>query len=132
MDPLPSRLIVDGLNLLGSRPDGWWRDRTRAMRELVGRLDALARHEGIGVEVVFDGCERSRVLEAATERVDVSFAPGGPDAADHEIAARVRAAEAPGEIMVVSSDRRLIAAVKAAGGRRCGSGEFARSRLPEG
>ena len=48
------RVIVDGLNALGSRPDGWWRDRPRAMGRLVARLAALAAEEpGLAVEVVF-------------------------------------------------------------------------------
>ena len=36
------RWLVDGMNVIGSRPDGWWRDRTAAMRRLTGELDALA------------------------------------------------------------------------------------------
>ena len=37
-----SRVFVDGNNVMGSRPDGWWRDRAGAARgdEGVGRLDA--------------------------------------------------------------------------------------------
>jgi predicted RNA-binding protein with PIN domain len=125
---LRPRLIVDGLNLLGSRPDGWWRDRPAAMRRLVGRLDRLAESERIAIEVVFDGREHPAVA-AAAERVAVGFAPGGPNAADREIAARARAAERPGDLLVVSSDRRLQAAVKAAGAVGIGSGEFARRWL---
>jgi hypothetical protein len=37
------RLIVDGMNVIGSRPDGWWRDREGAIRSLVGRLERYAR-----------------------------------------------------------------------------------------
>ena len=34
-------LIVDVANVMGSRPDGWWRDRTGAATRLLGRLAAL-------------------------------------------------------------------------------------------
>ena len=43
--------IVDGNNVMGSRPDGWWRDRRGAQRRLVGRLEdfAAARDEPVTV-----------------------------------------------------------------------------------
>ena len=34
-------VVVDGANVVGSRPDGWWRDRPGAARRLAGRLVAL-------------------------------------------------------------------------------------------
>ena len=33
-------LVVDGANVVGSRPDGWWRDRPGAARRLAEELDA--------------------------------------------------------------------------------------------
>ena len=36
------RLIVDGMNVIGSRPTGWWRDRPAAARRLIAQLQALA------------------------------------------------------------------------------------------
>ena len=33
-----SLTIVDGNNVMGSRPDGWWKDRPAAMRRLVSQL----------------------------------------------------------------------------------------------
>ena len=38
-----SRLVVDGMNVIGSRPTGWWRDRPGAMRGLVRELDNSLR-----------------------------------------------------------------------------------------
>jgi hypothetical protein len=35
-------MIVDGANVMGSRADGWWRDRAGAMARLHGELAALA------------------------------------------------------------------------------------------
>lgn len=34
-------LVVDAANVVGSRPDGWWRDRAGATARLLGRLAAL-------------------------------------------------------------------------------------------
>jgi len=119
------RLIVDGMNVLGSRPDGWWRDRPAAMARLAARLDALASAERIELTVIFDGRPHGRV-EAAAGAVLVGFAPGGPDAADREIVARLRADPDPGAIVVATSDRRLRGAVKAMGARSISAGELLR------
>jgi predicted RNA-binding protein with PIN domain len=118
-------LIVDGMNVLGSRPDGWWRDRPGAMERLTRRLEAFAEREGTAVAVVFDGREHTRVSGAASQ-VEVRFAPGGPDAADREIVRMIRADGSPQRITAVSSDRRLRNSVKAAGAAGIGSGEFLR------
>lgn len=118
------RLIVDGMNVLGSRPDGWWRDRPAAMERLTRRLGGLAA-AGIEVTVIFDGRPHRRV-EAAAGAVAVGFAPGGRDAADREIVARLRVDPDPAAIVVVSSDRRLRSAAKAAGAGSVPSGELLR------
>jgi predicted RNA-binding protein with PIN domain len=119
------RLIVDGMNVLGSRPDGWWRDRPASMERLVRRLDAFAEREGEDVTVIFDGREHERVSGAARV-VAVGFAPGGRDAADREIVRRIRADEDPGGIVAATSDRRLRASVKAAGATSVSAGELLR------
>src|SRR5215470_6757915 len=99
-----ARCVVDGMNVIGARPDGWWRDRTAAMERLAGALDAWARATGDDVTVVFDG--RPRAIEA--ERADVRFARRrGPDAADDDIAALVAADPDPGSLVVVTSDGAL-------------------------
>lgn len=127
LDPY-RRVLVDGLNALGSRPDGWWRDRPAAMAALVRALEGFAAEAGLDVQVVFDGRPHEAVGEAA-ERVRVRFAGRGANAADKEIAALVRADPEPAAVLVVSSDRRLGAAVKAAGGACTGSGGFVRRWL---
>ena len=43
---MPARWLVDGMNLIGSRPDGWWADRARAMRELVSELERFVAEGG--------------------------------------------------------------------------------------
>ena len=47
--------IVDGNNVMGSRPDGWWRDRRGAQRRLVERLETFAEARDEPVTVIFDG-----------------------------------------------------------------------------
>jgi len=119
------RLIVDGMNVLGSRPDGWWRDRPAAMAGLTRRLDAFAAAEGIELTVIFDG-RPHRHVAAAAETATVGFAPGGPDAADREILARLRGDREPATIVVATSDRRLRNSVKAAGAVSIPAGDLLR------
>jgi len=122
-------LILDGMNVIGARPDGWWRDRPRARRRLVAQLGAARPTLGAGrLTVVFDG--RPSAAEAdpasAPAEVEVLFAPGGPDAADDVIAAMVASAADPGGIVVVTSDARLAARVTGAGGSVEGASGFRR------
>jgi predicted RNA-binding protein with PIN domain len=119
----PSRWIVDGLNVIGSRADGWWRDRRGAMRGLARTLDAFARETGEPVMVVFDGAAH----EVPAERVEVRFARrGGRDAADEDIAALVAADDDPATLRVVTSDGALAARIRAAGAEVVGAGGFRR------
>ena len=115
------------MNVIGSRPDGWWRDRTGAMARLVGELERFAAGGAEEVAVVFDGHDRDVGQETATH-VAVSVAPGGRDAADHEIARTVAADADPATLTVVTSDRELATRVAAAGAKVEGARGF-RARL---
>jgi predicted RNA-binding protein with PIN domain len=118
-----SRWIVDGMNVIGSRGDGWWRDRRGAMRRLARALDAFADETGEPVTVVFDGAAH----EVPAERVEVRFARRrGRDAADDDIAALAAADVDPATLRVVTSDGALAAKVQAAGAEVVGSGGFRR------
>jgi predicted RNA-binding protein with PIN domain len=118
-----TRWIVDGMNVIGSRPTGWWRDRPGAMRDLVGELERFAERHGEPVTVVFDG--RPFDLEGAA--VEVLFATRrGPNAADDDIVALVERDESPGELSVVTSDGDLSRRVTGAGAAVVGAGEFRR------
>ena len=118
-----TRWLVDGMNVVGSRPDGWWRDRRGAMRRLIDELEGFAGSTGDEVAVVFDG--RPFELPEAG-RVEVGFAPGGRNAADHAIAEWVEADADPAAITVVSSDHELVTRVRAAGAEVVSSGAFRR------
>jgi predicted RNA-binding protein with PIN domain len=126
-DPPAIRWLVDGMNVIGTRPDGWWRDRRGAMRALTATLDALASATGERVAVVFDGAPH----DIPAERVDVRFAPRrGRDAADDEIAALAAADPEPATLRVVTSDAALAERARAAGAEVVGAGSF-RRRLDE-
>jgi predicted RNA-binding protein with PIN domain len=122
------RWLIDGMNVVGSRPDGWWRDRDGAVRALADVLDEFAAGADPQVTVVFDG----RPVEVSTRRVDVRFAPRrGPNAADDEIVRLVRGDPDPGSLRVVTSDATLADRVRALGAEVMGAGTF-RKRLESG
>ena len=88
--------LVDGMNVVGATPDGWWRDRAAARTRLVDALAALVARTGDGVTVVFDGRARPTEVEEAADRgISAVFAPGGPDAADDVIAGLVAGPDRP-------------------------------------
>jgi predicted RNA-binding protein with PIN domain len=118
-----TRWIVDGMNVIGSRPTGWWRDRPRAMRDLVVELEELAAREGEEVTVVFDG----KPFELDGDLVRVLFASRrGRNAADDDIAALVTDDESPAGLSVVTSDADLARRAREAGAAVAGAREFRR------
>lgn len=121
-------LLVDGMNLIGSRPDGWWEDRTEAMRLMAWELRAFAEDTGEELTVVFDGRPIDSLIRG--HGIEVQFAPGGANAADRRIERLVGDHSEPDSITVVTSDKALSKAVAAAGASVVGSGEF-RTRLDE-
>jgi predicted RNA-binding protein with PIN domain len=115
------RWLVDGMNVVGSRPDGWWRDRRGAMTRLALSMAEFAAATGEPLTVVFDG----RPFDLSAPPIEVAFAPAkGPNAADDEIARRVTQDENPLTLTVVTSDRALIERVERAGARHMTSGAF--------
>jgi predicted RNA-binding protein with PIN domain len=118
------RWVVDGMNVIGSRPTGWWRDRPGAMRALVDELNEFAESAGDPVIVVLDG--KPFDLEGG-EGVTVRFASRrGPNAADDDIAALVEASEDPGDLSVVTSDADLARRVREGGATVVSAGDFRR------
>jgi predicted RNA-binding protein with PIN domain len=117
------RWLVDGMNVVGSRPDGWWRDRKAAMTRLAESLAAFAAETDEPLTVVFDG----RPFDLSAPPAEVLFASTrGPNAADHDIAALVQQDADPQSITVVTSDRDLEARVRAAGANVLGASQFRR------
>jgi predicted RNA-binding protein with PIN domain len=111
--------LVDGMNLIGSRAGGWWKEPGRAVRALVAELNAYAAATGDPVTLVFDS--RPEGPAPAAAEIEVRFADGTPQAADRLIVELVREHPDPGTVRVVTSDG-------AAGGRVVGVRSF-RERL---
>lgn len=117
-------VVVDGANVMGSRPNGWWRDRSGAAARLHADLAHLAAGDGVVVEghaampagfvLVLEGAARGAM--AAIE------AAGAPGPVGDDLAALASAA-APGEVCVVlapesgSGDDAIVAAVSALSGK---------------
>ena len=130
-------VIVDGANVVGSRPDGWWRDRAGAARRLAGRLAAalaadpqllaaaLTRQPDtptdLRVHLVLEGAA-SRADDLPTHpALDVVRAATDGDAAIAELAAVLTDGTDPADptdhaVVVVTADRGLRERVQ-----RCGA-----------
>lgn len=121
------RLIIDGNNVIGSRPDGWWRDRAGAARRLVASLQSFAARTDHQVAVVLDGRPPADLPEGVHEGVLVAYATrAGRDAADDRIVEEVERDDNPGSLTVVTSDRGLSERVRNLGARVEGAGTFIR------
>ncbi len=101
------------MNVIGSRPDGWWKDRGRAMTTLVENLDRWASDHTGTVTVVF---ERPPSNPITSSVVEIAHAPkAAANSADDEIVRLVQADAAPHEIRVVTSDKALSDRVRGLG-----------------
>ena len=152
MNP-PPQAFVDGNNVMGSRPDGWWRDRDAAQRRLIAYLEAAARGSGREWTLVFDGAPPSRVRGKASappgaslshNRGEASAPPEeeagaspdgvrvehakrkGANAADDRIIEMLEALPEGTDAVVYTSDRRLRERAAALGARVEGAGALLR------
>ncbi|MFF8936060.1 NTP pyrophosphohydrolase [Streptomyces paradoxus] len=99
----PVLVVVDAANVVGSVPDGWWRDRRGAAERLRDRLAS----EGVPavpgpVEIVLVVEGAARGVESVP-RVRVSSAPGSGD--DHIVEVVASAGDRP--VLVITADREL-------------------------
>jgi 8-oxo-dGTP pyrophosphatase MutT (NUDIX family) len=121
-------LVVDGANVVGSRPDGWWRDRAGAAERLRDGLAPLARAGVRGEDVeLTDGAEwtwwprivlvvegQARGVEPVDD-VEVVSAPRDGDSAIVETVGALLADRPADHVAVVTADRELRARVTALG-----------------
>jgi predicted RNA-binding protein with PIN domain len=122
------RLIVDGNNLIGTTPDGWWRDRQGATRRLVAALQALARRTGDRIAVVLDGRPLPDLPEGVHDGVLVAYARrAGRNAADDRIVEEVAHDPDPQTLTVVTSDRALMERVRQLGAQLERAQSFSRA-----
>lgn len=116
------RWLVDGMNVIGTRPDRWWRDRDQAMLRLVDSLERWAAAEGEDVIVVF---ERPPSPPIRSTVIEVTHAPKPKaNAADDEIVRRLKADPDARLVRVVTSDRALRERAHAAGATVEGAESF--------
>jgi predicted RNA-binding protein with PIN domain len=107
------RWLVDGMNVIGTRPDAWWKDRHAAMVRLVGVLEHWAASSGADVTVVF---EQPPTPPIRSSVIVVTHAPRPRrDSADDEIVRLLREEANPGVVRVVTSDLWLSDRVHAIG-----------------
>jgi predicted RNA-binding protein with PIN domain len=110
--------VVDAMNVIGARPDGWWRDRRSAIVALFERLQAFARSRSLDVTLVVDGRPLSGLAEGSYGPIYVLY-PGrsGPNAADDRIIEFLREHDQPASVEVVTSDRDLASRARNLGAR---------------
>jgi hypothetical protein len=148
-------LVVDAANVVGSRPDGWWRDRPGAARRLAGQIVAVlvARPEdlvdtlagrtptstgtagsdpagaAVQVHLVLEGAANDAPDLPTHPLLDVVHAAADGDAAI--VALVERRAGGDDRVLVVTADRALRERVRAAGAEVTGPGALL-GALPTG
>lgn len=116
--------VVDAMNVIGSRPNGWWKDRAGAMRDFALAVDEHARSTGREIAVVFDS-DPGDLPDVADIEVVIATRRGR-NAADDEIARLVADEAQPSRLRVVTSDRDLVERVSISGAQVVPSGSFRR------
>ena len=124
----PTVLVVDIANVVGSVPDGWWRDRVGAAQRLLTSLAALSGRTVPGpvgqlvrivrIVAVLEGKANRAIMDDGrqSESPEIVRATGSGDDAIVALARTAAAAAAGESVLVVSADRRLRARLPAAVG----------------
>lgn len=117
-------VVVDAANVVGSRPDGWWRDRAGAARRLLKKLTVLPfrLEERAEVTVVLEGAARAAVAsdKPDLQGVRVVLADGSGDDAIVGVVAAAVEEDNHRQITVVTADRGLRERVEAYGATTVG------------
>jgi hypothetical protein len=109
-------LVVDVANVMGARPDGWWRDRAGAAGRLLEEIDAALEAGRLAgpVTVVLEGAATAAIRPEGSE-LRVVAAPGNGD--DAIVAEVVRLVNEEKRVTVVTADRDLRTRVRRLGAR---------------
>jgi predicted RNA-binding protein with PIN domain len=107
-------LVVDGANVVGSRPDGWWRDRAGAAARLHGRL-AVADTSYDEIVLVLEGQAKAGVPRGRDGHLLTVHAPKDGDASIIKEAASAQ--EQGNDVVVITADRALAQRVESLGCR---------------
>ncbi len=114
------------MNVVGSRPTGWWRDRPSALRQFLGRTQRLVAATGDDVTIVLDAAPPD-LGEGTYEGVRVVHARRrGRNGADDRIVELVGDDPKPDGLIVVSSDRELRRRAQALGASTWSAGDLLR------
>lgn len=145
----PVTLVVDAANVVGARPDGWWRDREGAARRLVTAGARIADH---GLPAAALPAELGRralttvwprvvvVVEGRAAAVAADPPPGPPwvqvvaagGSGDDRVVAEAAARAPEGPVLVVTADRALRGRVAAHGAATVGPGWWHLRLAPAG
>lgn len=116
------RWLVDGMNVIGTRPDAWWKDRDAAMARLVDLLERWSADSGEDVTVVFERAPRPPIRSTV---IEIAHAPRPrADAGDDEIIRLLDVDPEPAAVRIVTSDRALADRARAAGATVEGADSF--------
>lgn len=107
---MSERVLVDAANVIGSRPDGWWRDRAGAAARFVAEVRQLP----YDLVVVLEGAARAGAAQGVLDRVEVRHAAGSGD--------DLLAALAGPGVRLVTADRELRRRAQEAGAEVVGPG----------
>lgn len=135
--PDEGRLIIDAMNVLASRPDGWWRDRAAATARLLRELQDLGASRTDPVLLVVEGRAGRALRPGRHGDIEVVHATTeGPDAADDRIVALLEsrltvAPEGTSTDTVVTADRGLRDRAHELGARVVGPSALLRRLAPE-
>jgi len=99
-------LLIDAANVVGSRPNGWWRDRPGAARTFVETVHGAVEAGRLAapVCVVLEGAARGGVEAGVANGVSVVHASGSGDDA---LLAVIADAGGDAQVTLVSADRAL-------------------------
>lgn len=113
-------VVVDAANVMGSRPDGWWRDRAGAGARLYGDLVGVAGmavgDEVAGYLLVLEGAARRAQVPASSRLSGLSGLTGSSGSSGSSGESQVM----PGSVGVLladgSGDDAIVAVVRRLGG----------------
>ncbi|HNA98646.1 MAG TPA: NYN domain-containing protein [Marmoricola sp.] len=114
-----SVLIVDGANVVGATPNGWWRDRAGAAAKLHHRL-LVADTSYEQIILVLEGKAKAGIPRGVDGHLHTVHAARDGDS---EILAQTKQVVSTGEqVVVITADRALQAQVEYAGARTMSPG----------
>jgi len=112
----PPLVVIDAANVIGSRPDGWWRDRAGAAARLLDTLRAgLTDDPDAELVLVLEGVARAGAEQGDHGEVRVVHAAGSGDDAIAELVAAATSSDPARPVVVVTADRGLRGRVEIVG-----------------